>query len=457
MNEVKQIFSLFLSSDVTTELKAKLIDELNIEWFEEKWQKELHLYLANQIAKGNNPVTFEAIKYFREKNLFTKSFGISDLSNISLSFDMSLINRFDQVVNVIQYNYSIRVIDGTAKKIFNTINEGNGNIDELRGMLQEGIKATEHKIIHKESNDDVLSLVIKKHYEAMDGKPIGYELGFRSLHKVVLIEPVDMVVVAARPSMGKTAFGISMLLKLCFEQGYKVKLFALEMSKQQMMRRILSQMSGVASWKIKYGKCTEDEISRIVKIQNHPNWNNFEIIEGSQTADNVYFMASKWKMHGECDIVIVDYLQKLTSSRSTKKFEVVTYSSNRMKELSQDFGIPTICLAQLSRASEQRGGDKRPVLSDLRDSGEIEQDASIIAFLHRQSYYGYTVDDSGNNIENIGEFIISKNREGDLGVFNFKVDKNTIRWVDSEEHNEPLVEYAPNSLNRFANEDDIPF
>lgn len=459
MIEIKQILGLMLLGNVPIEAKIKAIDALKEQYYEEKWQKDLHKYVADSVAKGVNPEMIGCAQYFRQNNFFDKKFGIADVSKLISDVDMSFINRIDQLVNVIAYNYALRSINESAMTVLRKMNEGNGNVDELRSYLEDGIKATELEVVSDESNDDILDRIVTKHYEAMDGKQQGIELGFTCLRKKVLIEPVDMVVIAARPSMGKTAFAVTLIKKLALEQGLRTKIFALEMSKDQMMRRITSQLAEVPSWKIKYGKCSTDEIKRISDLRNHKNWDKFEIIEGTQTADNVYYMASKWKMNDDCDVIIVDYLQKLNSSRSTKKYEVVTYSSNRMKELSQDFNIPTICLAQLSRASEQRGGDKRPMLSDLRDSGEIEQDASIIGFLHRPAYYGFIVDENGNNIENIGELIISKNREGDLGIFNFNINPDTIAWSDPED--ETFVEYKQGSLNgistEFESENEMPF
>ena len=461
MKELDLIFTVLLSSDVSTFTKREMIERVKVDWFIHSFHKDCFQFISDELANDRNPDTITAARYFQVNSLFKQGFTIMDFSRLLAEYKPTYIAQFYALCDAVEYRTAFNRIVNASKRLQNRITEGNGNLEELKAIMEEGIKATNLEIVHDETNTEVMESVLKRHFQAQSGNKIGIELGFPSLENKLIIEPVDMAVIAARPSMGKTAFGVSLLLSMCFQQGLKLKFFALEMSKEQMMRRIISQQTGIASWKIKYGKCNGHDVQQIMELQNHPNWNNFEIIEGTKGVDSVYYMASKWKMNGDCDLIIVDYLQKLTASRFKSKFEAVTYASNRLKHICQDFNIPVVALAQLSRANEQRGGDKRPILSDLRDSGEIEQDASVIGFLHRAAYYGYNLDDNGNDVTNKGEFIIAKNREGDLGTFIFDINPETIRWTDPNQiiEPQPTYEQAELSLNHIRNEsgDDMPF
>lgn len=430
MKALNMVIALLLSNDVSIELKKDILDRLHEAWIKKPYHINLIAFCRDEVAKGINPDLITCSSHFRTNKLFTDGFKISDLIKYASLYNPEYLTRFYELVNIIESDHSLEKITEANQEITQRLLSGNTNIDEMRGIMEGAISETQIAPEVHESNDSILDTVILKHYKAQDGESPGLDLGFFTLEQKVLLEPVDMMVIAARPSMGKTAFGVSVLLNLAFDKGEKVKFISLEMSKDQMMRRVVSQYTGVPAWKLKYGKCSPVEINKILHLKTHTNWNNFEIIEGSNSSDNIYYMASKWKMNDECTVIIVDYLQKLTCKKFTKKFDIVTYSSNKMKEISQDFGIPVICLAQLSRANEQRGGDKRPLLSDLRDSGEIEQDASIIGFLHRPDYYGQTHDEQGEILTGKGEFIIAKNREGELGIFDFTINQDTIRWID---------------------------
>ena len=229
------------------------------------------------------------------------------------------------------------------------------------------------------------------------------------------------MIIGARPAMGKTAFSVDLMVRL-INNGKRVCFFSLEMSKKQIMRRIMANISGIDSNKIKFGNLTKNEFNRICELDQLPQLDNLKIYDGSHTINEI---ASKLN-DSNFDVFIVDYLQKVTPKSTRSRYDSVTEISNGLKHICMNQKIPCVALAQLSRDSAKLG--KRPSLPDLRESGEIEQDGSIVAFLHRPEYYGETETFNGDDATNICEFIVAKNREGETGIFEMKIDLATSRF-----------------------------
>jgi replicative DNA helicase len=270
-----------------------------------------------------------------------------------------------------------------------------------------------------ETNSKLTFKILEQHANAKRGILTGIDLGYFMLQKIILLEPVDLMVVGARPAMGKTAWAIQTAIRLALKNK-TVVFFALEMTKEQVLRRIISNLAEINSNKIKYGECTTEELNKIYSIQNLPELDKIIIIEGSQTPETIATALIEITKENKVDIFILDYLQKVKSKKDRSRYEAVTDISNQIKNISTNFKIPCVALAQLNRDASKTG--KRPTLPDLKESGEIEQDASVVAFLHRPEYYGEETTHDGYPAENICEFLIAKNREGELGVFEYKIN-----------------------------------
>jgi replicative DNA helicase len=258
---------------------------------------------------------------------------------------------------------------------------------------------------------------------ARNGKISGIDLKYSILNQIVLLESVDMMVIGARPAMGKTAFAINTMIRMAFA-GYVVAFFSLEMSTKQIFRRIISNITGIDSNRIKYGHLNASEEQLIKNCMLMPEMKNIIIHEGSHTINDI---SSKLNEIKNCDVFFVDYLQKITPMKNGSRYDAVSQISNGIKHISQNMHIPSIALAQLSRDSSKVG--KRPSLPDLKESGEIEQDASVVAFLHRPEYYGETETFNGMDATNICEFIVGKNREGEIGIFEMTIDLKTSKFA----------------------------
>ncbi|ACA57534.1 replicative DNA helicase [Clostridium botulinum] len=222
----------------------------------------------------------------------------------------------------------------------------------------------------------------------------------------------DLMIIAARPSMGKTALVLNIAKELIFTKNKNVGIFSLEMSKEQLVTRILCSMARISLNEIN----PEMDNKKWINISNTMNIiyskrDNMHIFDKSKSLNTIISDCKRLKMQNKLDLIIIDYLQLIMV---TKKFnsqnEEKGYISNCLKGLSKELDVPIICLSQLSRAPETRA-DKRPVLSDLRDSGSIEQDADIIMFIYRDEYYNPETEDKG-----IAECIVGKQRNGPTGT-----------------------------------------
>ena len=238
------------------------------------------------------------------------------------------------------------------------------------------------------------------------------------------LQDSELIIIAARPSMGKTAWAINIAQNAAVRDGKVVAVFSLEMSKESLLRRLLASEAMVNSRKIQTGFLPKEDKSKLLSALERLMESKLYIDDtpGITLAEMRAKARRLRQQQGRLDLIVIDYLQLMTGSvgASQKKFEnrtqEVSAVSRGLKALAKEMKVPVIALSQLSRASEQRGGDKKPMLSDLRESGSIEQDADVVAFIHRDSYYNK--DENGEeDPESKGkaEIIIAKQRNGPTG------------------------------------------
>ncbi len=247
----------------------------------------------------------------------------------------------------------------------------------------------------------------------------GVPTGFFDLDKVTAgWQRSDMIVIAARPAMGKTAFVLSMARNTAVDHNMGVAFFSLEMSSVQLVKRLIASETRLNAEKLRKGDLKEHEFqqlhSRITKLATAPLF--IDDTPGISIFD-LRAKCRRLKMQHDIQMVIIDYLQLMTAGGNKNggnREQEISSISRSIKEIAKELNVPIIALSQLSRSVEQRGGDKRPVLSDLRESGAIEQDADIVSFIYRPEYYGFTQDEDGNSNQGVGEIIIAKHRNGSL-------------------------------------------
>jgi replicative DNA helicase len=233
------------------------------------------------------------------------------------------------------------------------------------------------------------------------------------------LQESELIIIAARPSMGKTAWAINIAENAAVRGGKVVAVFSLEMSKASLLRRMLASQALVNSKAIQTGMLMREDRTKLINgLERLMESKLFIDDTPGITLAEMRAKARRLKQqHGQLDMIVIDYLQLMTGSNSNQKgFEnrtqEVSAISRGLKALAKEMKVPVVALSQLSRASEQRGGDKKPLLSDLRESGSIEQDADVVCFIHREEYY----DRENEDLKGKAEIIIAKQRNGPTGT-----------------------------------------
>ena len=259
------------------------------------------------------------------------------------------------------------------------------------------------------------------------GEISGLATGFADLDRMTTgLQAGDLAIVAGRPSMGKTSWVLNVAQTVTIELGIPVGIFSLEMSKEQLVQRLLCAEGRVDAQRLRRGRLEANEMQRLAQAAGHlntaPIW-----IDDSATGNVLEMKAKARRLKAETKdlgLVIVDYMQLMTGgARKENRVQEVSEISRGLKALARELEIPVIALSQLSRAPEQRT-DRRPQLSDLRESGSIEQDADLVMFLYRPEYYHGPTDKDGNSLEGKAELIVSKQRNGPTGTVELFFRKN---------------------------------
>ena len=311
----------------------------------------------------------------------------------------------------------LRALATAASEISDTVYEGVGTPSEI-------LEAAEKKIyaIRKGERGDTLeriSSILHKVFDRLtelaqsDSAIPGLSTGLHDLDKKINgLNLSDLLLIAARPAMGKTSFALNIAMNVAKKYDGTVAIFSLEMSREQLAMRLLSGESFVDSQKLLTGKLSDEEWSKLAMAS--AALSQVDIRVDDNPSITVAEMNAKLRRLDHLRLVIIDYLQLMTSSGYGKQAEnrvnVVSDISRSLKIMAKELNVPVICLSQLSRANEGRS-DKRPILSDLRESGAIEQDADEVLFLYRDEYYNENTPD-----KNIAECIVSKNRHGETGT-----------------------------------------
>lgn len=247
------------------------------------------------------------------------------------------------------------------------------------------------------------------------GNVTGIATGFVDLdYRTSGLQPSDLVLVAARPSMGKTAFVLNIAQYVAFHSGLSTAIFSLEMSKEQLVNRLFSLESRVDAQLLRSGSLTDSDWEKLIEGAGTIGRSNL-IIDDTPgiSISELRSKCRKYKLEHDLKLIIIDYLQLMSGSgRSDSRQQEISDISRSLKGLARELNVPVVALSQLSRQVEQRP-DHRPMLSDLRESGAIEQDADVVMFIYRDDYYNKDTPD-----KNIAEIIIAKQRNGPIGTIN---------------------------------------
>lgn len=287
------------------------------------------------------------------------------------------------------------IMENTEKKVFDILQKKNsGDITNIKDVVFQSLETIEAAARNK-------------------GSVTGISTGFYDLdYKTAGLQPSDLILIAARPSMGKTAFVLNVAEHVAIKNNVSTAIFSLEMSKDQLVKRMMAMHSKINSQALRTGDLTDEEWVELVDTARVIGNSNLVIDDTSSiSVSELRSKCRKLKLEKNLGLVIIDYLQLMSGSkRAESRQQEISEISRSLKALAREIDAPVIALSQLSRAVEQRP-DKRPMLSDLRESGAIEQDADVVMFIYRDDYYNHDSEDAG-----VSEIIIGKQRNGPTGT-----------------------------------------
>ena len=344
----------------------------------------------------------------------------------SLEYIRDVMAAVPTSVNV-KYYAQIVAEKSVLRKLIR-VNEEIANIcyaqnDTLESILEQSEKNI-FDIVQRRNNGDFVPIrqIVMNTMNMIEeasknrGAVTGIATGFLDLdYKTAGMQPSDLILVAARPSMGKTAFVLNIAQHVAFHEEKTVAIFSLEMSKEQLVNRLLSLESKVNSQAIRTGNMKDDEWERLIESADVIGSSKLLIDDTPGISfGELRSKCRKFKIENNLEMVIIDYLQLMTGSGkgSDSRQQEISEISRSLKALARELHVPVIALSQLSRAVEQRP-DHRPMLSDLRESGAIEQDADVVMFIYREDYYNRDTE-----LKNTAEIIIAKQRNGAIGTIN---------------------------------------
>ncbi len=350
------------------------------------------------------------------------------------------------------------LLDKAEQSLF-SVSETNlrRNYDNMQSLISEAIKEIEAA---KDSTDHLK----------------GIPSGFTQLDRITLgWQKSELIIIASRPGMGKTALALSMARNAAVDFNKQVALFSLEMSSIQLVTRLISSETQLSANKLKRGTLAEHEWHQLnAKISSLIDANLFIDDTPALTIFELRAKSRRLKAQHNIELIIIDYLQLMSGTGEAKgnREQEISNISRSLKSLAKELNVPIIALSQLSRAVETRGGTKKPILSDLRESGAIEQDADMVLFIYRPEYYNIEEYEDGNTTTGIAEINIAKNRNGPLADIRLRFIKNYAKFVDIEPDeyesfdsqninlnidNKQTIHTIPSKMNDMEDEETTPF
>ena len=357
--------------------------------------------LQDRLKEKDIPPEVSSLEFIRELlNTLPTSAHIKNYANIVAEKAMlrRLIKLNEEIANTCYVGKDSleNILEDTEKRVFNLVQRR--NTDSFVPIRQVVMNAMDQ--IEKASKNK--------------GSVTGIATGFIDLdYRTAGMQPSDLVLIAARPSMGKTAFVLNIAQHVAFKLEQTVAIFSLEMSKEQLVNRLFSLESKVDAQKLRTGNLSDNDWEKLIETAGVIGKSNL-IIDDTPgiTIGEMRSKCRKYKLEYDLKMIIIDYLQLMSGSggRNDSRQQEISDISRSLKALARELGVPVLALSQLSRAVEQRP-DHRPMLSDLRESGAIEQDADVVMFIYRDDYYNKDTEKKG-----IAEIIVAKQRNGPIGT-----------------------------------------
>jgi replicative DNA helicase len=413
-----------------------LIDSFYVEAHQKIYRAIKDLYVAEA------PIDLLTVSERLKKN--------GDLEAVGGSYYIAqLTNKVGSAANleyharIISQKYIQRMLISSSSEIIRDAFEDSTDVFELLDKAESSLMNISENNAKKSSVD--IASIIKKELEEIDIRINndehlnGVPSGFMELDRATGgWQKSDLIVVAARPGMGKTAFTLALARNSSVDYKKPVAFFSLEMSSNQLVQRLISMESEIPAEKIRRGNLEKHEYQQLTsKIDS---LREAQLFIDDTPGINIFELRSKCrklKQKHDISMIIIDYLQLMSGTNEGKgggnREQEISQISRSLKGLAKELNVPVIALSQLSRAPETRGGNKKPILSDLRESGAIEQDADIVIFLYRGEYYGIVTDEDGMDTKGVAEIIIAKHRNGPLKTVKAKFIDRFAKFADFDE------------------------
>ena len=361
-----------------------------------------------------------------------------------VNYLMDLTNKVASAANIeyhaliiVQKYIQRALISVSTSTIKDAYEDAKDVLEMLDSAEQQLFEITDQNLRSSYEEAGAVAVRVQKKIEELSKREdnlTGVPTGFGELDKITNgWQKSDLIIIAARPAMGKTAFTLS-LARNAAAAGTGVGIFSLEMDNEQLVQRLISMESMIPASRLRDAKLEEDQFEMlheaVEKLSNMP------IYIDDTPAINIFELRAKCrrlKQNYDIGLVVIDYLQLMSGGDKNKRGnreQEISSISRALKTMAKELKVPVIALSQLSRAVETRGGDKRPQLSDLRESGAIEQDADIVQFIYRPEYYDLS--DNMETPDNLAEIIISKHRNGSLGSVRLRFLKEFVKFVDDD-------------------------
>ncbi len=386
----------------------------------------------------------------KKKNVLDEVGGPYYLAEISNSVPSSA--NIEQHLNLIKEKALSRMLIRECDSIITKSYEESEEIDSLLDYAESKIFEISERRLKKgfASIDPILHRTferIDELYHSSRSGVTGVATGYKKLDEMTAgLQRSDLLILAGRPSMGKTAFALNLARNAAIDFGIPVGMFSLEMSSDALVMRLLCTEAKVNQMAVRTGKLTKDEMGRltqhVAKLMNAPIY-----IDDSPSLNVLELRAKARRLKAEknVELLIIDYLQLMEGTKGENRQQEITHISRSIKGIAKELDIPVLALSQLSRQVETRDKSKKPQLSDLRESGAIEQDADVVMFVYRPEYYNITeFEDNGQSTHNMCEIIIGKQRNGPTGTARLTFLKEFGKFGDPDLYSESAGGVLPN-------------
>ena len=447
--------ALLCSALIDPEGFGKIVDIIDTDSFYDR-RHSLIFNGMSRLFSTASPIDALTVSEELEKAGDLESAG-GDPYLAGLTNEVATSTHIEHYAKVIQEKATLRRLISTSTSIAYDAYETEDPDDLFERAMREYFEIFSHR---QRGGFQPIRDVLTITHEYLDkihkqeGKLTGVGTGFTKLDEYTSgFQPGDLVIIAGRPSMGKTALSLDLARNACVRNNIPAAFFSLEMASMAIALRLVASEARLNLHKLRSGKLRDTEWQKLSRATGMLSETNLFIDDtGTLGLMELRARARRLKQQHDIGIIFVDYLQLMKPPKADSREQEVAQISRALKGLARELDIPVVAMSQLSRAVEQRGGDKRPQLADLRDSGAIEQDADVVMFIFRQQLYK-TESDEDKEIDNTAEIIIRKQRNGPTGTVKLTFNPDFTRFEEHE--HESTAASAPTSKD--VDEEPIPF